>query len=193
MKKHKAVLLFGPPGSGKGTQGKALGMLPGYRHIATGDLFRALDPESDLAKEAKSYSSRGALAPDDLAIRVWEDQVKKWEASGEYVFGREIMILDGIPRNHKQARLMDDNISVSRIIELVIPDDSIIITRLKGRARKEGREDDAREEVIRNRLDVYKKETAETLKFYNPSIIARINGNQSIMGVLADIAKTLNN
>jgi adenylate kinase len=191
MVKHKAVLLFGPPGSGKGTQGKALGILPGFRHIATGDLFRALDHESDLAKEVRSYSSRGALAPDDLAVRIWEDQIRKWQATGEYKTGEEIMVLDGIPRNYNQAKLMEDKISVGKIIELQIPDDDVIIQRLRSRALKEGREDDAKVEVVQNRLNVYKQETAETLKFYNDELIVKINGDQSIIAVLADIARAL--
>lgn len=188
---NKAVLLFGPPGSGKGTQGKALGVLPGYRHIATGDLFRAIDPKSDLAKEVKSYSSRGALAPDDLAIRVWENQTNKWIKEGSYSPGKDIIILDGIPRNYHQALLMKDKINVIKILELYLPNEEVLVQRLKNRAIKEGRDDDAKENVIKHRLKVYHSETESTLKFYDNSIVVRVNADQSVTAVLADIAKSL--
>ncbi len=189
--KHKAILLFGPPGSGKGTQGKALGILPGYRHVATGDLFRALDPQGALAQEVRSYSSRGALAPDDLAVRVWEDNVNHWIAKKQYITGEDVLILDGIPRNLRQAELLHEKIHVLKIVELVISDPEIIVARLKNRACTQGREDDADETIIRNRLQVYQDETAAALKYYPSNLIVQVNGNQSVMTVLSNIAASI--
>ena len=119
--RYKVVLLFGPPGSGKGTQGKCLGQIPGMRHLATGDMFRALDPESELGKRVVRYSSKGELVPDELTIELWRDYVRTQVDEGTYRPASDLLLLDGIPRSLGQARALDDSVDVLRVVHLKVP------------------------------------------------------------------------
>lgn len=189
--KFNAVLLFGGPGSGKGTQGQALAGFPHVRHLAMGDIFRALDKSSDIGKEFLSYSTKGLLVPDALTVRVWHQHVVARVESGDIKPDYHILLLDGIPRTEEQVTLMADYINVLRIIHLVIKDEAVLIERLKGRALKGNRPDDADERVIRERLKVYEESTAPVLGAYDSSLVSEINADQSPFGVLRDIAECL--
>ena len=111
-RRYKTLLLFGPPGVGKGTQGKLLSNIPGLRHLATGDMFRSLDPASELGRKFHDVSSRGELVPDELTIACWQKYVCGLVSGGGYAPSRDILILDGIPRSVTQAEAMDEHIDV---------------------------------------------------------------------------------
>lgn len=189
--KYKAILLFGAPGSGKGTQGKVLGALPGFIHTSTGDLFRSLDKQSEMGQLFMQYSSRGELVPDEFTVKLWIEAMKKLEAAGKLNRKSDILVMDGIPRNVKQAELLSDTIEVVKIIHLNVADMSKMVDRLKKRAIKENRVDDADEAVIRNRMDVYNRSSKPILDFYPQQKIANIEACQSMLAVLADIAKAV--
>ncbi len=189
--KYQSVLLFGPPGVGKGTQGKCLSVIPGFHHLACGDAFRALDRSSALGKEFMKHSTRGELVPDDLTIAMWQDNVRSRLADGRFKPGDEILVLDGIPRNVAQARALDASIDVRRIIHLVCADESEMVQRMKRRAIKEGRPDDADERVIRNRFAVYHKETAPVLAHYPRSLLVNVDAMGAPVRVLQRILDAL--
>jgi adenylate kinase len=186
--KYRSILLFGAPGSGKGTQGKVLGQVLGFVHVSTGDLFRGLDRQSEMGKVFIEYSSRGLLVPDDFTISLWRQSMQQWAAAGRLAPDRDILVMDGIPRNVRQAELLSDAIQVDRIIVLEVTDMDEMVRRLKGRALKEGRRDDADEAVIRNRMEVYERETRPVLDFYPQDRIVRIDALQTPIRVLRDIA-----
>ena len=188
---YNAVLLFGGPGSGKGTQGAALAGFPNIRHLAMGDIFRTLDKEGDVGREFLSYSTKGLLVPDELTVRVWEQHVHERAASGDIRGEYHTLLLDGIPRTSQQVTLMKPHINVMKILHQVIENESVLIERLKGRALKGNRPDDANEHVIRERLQVYQRSTAPVLKAYDASLIANINADQPPLAVLRDIADCL--
>ena len=169
--RFKSVLVFGPPGVGKGTQGKLLGMIPGFRHVATGDIFRSLDPESEMGRQFVHHSSRGELVPDDLTIRVWRQYVDGLIETSIYDPARDLLILDGMPRSVNQAEAIDSAIEVLRIVELRAPDIDEMVERMKRRAIHQGRHDDADETVIRRRFEVYAAETAPVLGFYAAKLV----------------------
>ena len=104
--KYRTILLFGAPGSGKGTQGKALGAIPGFFHCACGDVFRSLKPDSEIGKEFLQYSSRGLLVPDEPTVRLWRNFIGDCTRSGRFHPDQDILVLDGIPRNVRQAELL---------------------------------------------------------------------------------------
>lgn len=189
--KYRAFLMFGPPGSGKGTQGKALGQLPGLVHLAMGDLFRALDRESELGKVFVHYSSQGLLVPDDFTVRLWQDHVQRMVEAGQFNPASDCFLLDGIPRNPEQVRLLEPHVEVRRLIYLECLDYEPLVQRLAKRATTEGRADDADESVIRRRLQEYEAQTAAVLNCYPPEKVARINGLQTPVAVLADIARAV--
>lgn len=182
--RHKSILLFGAPGAGKGTQGKILGTVPGFYHLSTGDMFRNLDRKSELGRVFQELSSRGELVPDDLTIALWRQHVTAKAALNAYRPHADVLLLDGIPRNVAQARLMEQHIEPLCVLHLDASNDDAMVERLRGRALKEQRADDAKEEVIRRRLDVYRKDTQPVLDCYPKSIIARIDA----LGTPAEVA-----
>ena len=189
--RYPAILLFGYPGSGKGTQGVVLGAMPNLLHLAMGDIFRALDKQSDIGQEFLSYSTKGLLVPDELTVRVWKHHVAGLQAEGAYDPAYHMLLMDGIPRTPSQVELLRDVVDVRKIIHLVIENDDALIARLSGRAKKSGRPDDADPEVIRKRIDVYRQETSPVLAAYDSSLICNINADQHALAVLRDIAAVL--
>ncbi len=189
--RYPAVLLFGYPGSGKGTQGVVLGGMPNLIHLAMGDIFRALDKQSDIGREFLSYSTKGLLVPDELTVRVWKRHVDHLHRQGRYDPGYHVLLLDGIPRTPSQVELLKDLIDVRRIVHLVIENEDALIARLSGRAKKSNRPDDADPEVIRKRIAVYEKETTPVLKSYDASLVVNVNADQHPLAVLRDTADVL--
>ncbi len=172
--RYQSVLLFGAPGVGKGTQGKLLGHIPGFFHLATGDIFRSLDKESELGKKFWEYSSQGLLVPDEFTIRAWQGYMDRKIDEQAFRPGTDLLVLDGIPRNVNQAKIVDEHIEVLRIIPLKAPTIDEMVQRMKKRAETEGRIDDADESVIRRRFEVYDEETAPVLGHYDAHRISDV-------------------
>jgi len=184
---YKSLLLFGAPGSGKGTQGKIIGTIPGFYHCACGDVFRAVDVRSEHGKAFLEYSSKGQLVPDDVSIGLWATQIDTMVRSGRYKPEIDFLVLDGIPRNVSQAKLLQEKIDVRRVFHLTCSDKAKIYDRLKRRALKDNRLDDINEQVIERRLRVYEEETKPVLDYYGPKLITHVNADQWPYQVLRDI------
>jgi adenylate kinase len=189
--RYKTILLFGAPGSGKGTQGKILGAIPGFFHTACGDIFRSLDLQSEMGRIAWEYSSRGELVPDEFTVKLWKQYIKGMEMVNQFHPETEILVLDGIPRNPKQAQLLEDTLDVLKVVHLRCTDMNKMVERLRRRALKENRLDDANDKVIQHRLEVYEKETRPVLDFYPPNKIVKVDATMSQIRVLSDIIKIL--
>ncbi len=189
--RYQAILLFGAPGSGKGTQGKILSAIPGFFHTSTGDLFRSLDLQSEIGRIFWDYSSRGELVPDEFTINLWKNYIKGVELTNQFHPETQLVVMDGVPRNVGQARLLQESIDVVKIIYLVCSDMSKMVERLRRRALKENRLDDANDAVIRRRLEVYERDTRPILELYPPATIARVDATMSMIGVLSDIVSIL--
>lgn len=185
--RYQTILLFGAPGAGKGTQGKILGQVPGFYHLSCGEVFRTLDMSTELGKTFMEYSSKGLLVPDDVTVRMWQLNMHARTVLSEYKPNVDVLVLDGIPRNVAQAELLEKHLSVLKIIHLVCPDKEAMIKRLRRRALKENRIDDAKEDVIRKRWEVYERETFPVLKHYPASMIAEVNAQGSPARVLQHI------
>jgi adenylate kinase len=191
--KYKTFLLFGPPGSGKGTQGQVLGKIPGFFHCACGDVFRSLDLNSELGKAFLKHSSKGELVPDELTVRLWQNQIDSNVQTKRFNPDRDFLILDGIPRNVNQAKLMSDRLDIVNLFHLTCPDRKKLYERLKRRALKDNRIDDANEEVIKRRLDVYESESKPVLDYYGPSLKESIDATQTPVQVLDNILQIILN
>ena len=173
--RYPSILLFGPPGVGKGTQGQILGSVPGFFHLATGDMFRSLDKESEIGKEFAEYSSQGLLVPDSLTIRLWQQHVEQLNSRALYDPTTDVLLLDGIPRSEPQAVAMRDHIDPFMVVHLVCENLDEMVRRMKKRATEQGRPDDADESVIRKRFEVYDEQTAPVLACYDESIVTNID------------------
>lgn len=186
-RRFQTILLFGAPGAGKGTQGKILGEIPGFYHLSCGEVFRTLDMSSKIGRTFQEYSSKGKLVPDDVTIAMWHQNMHARTVLSDYKPHVDLLVLDGIPRNVRQAKILKNHLDVLEIIHLVCPDKEEMIKRLRRRALKENRVDDAKEEVIRNRWDVYEKETFPVLEYYPSRIIREVDATGSPARVLEHI------
>jgi adenylate kinase len=157
------LILLGPPGCGKGTQGSLLADKLGIPKVATGDLLRsAVRGSTPLGLEAKQFMDQGLLVPDDVIIGLIEEVLSSPEAAHG-------VIMDGFPRTVAQAEAVDTLLeqkgkSVDRVLGFEVPDEELV-SRLLGRASQEGRSDDA-PEAIKKRLQVFRDETAPLIEYY---------------------------
>ena len=192
MDKIKTILLFGSPGSGKGTQGKMLGILPGFHHLACGNVFRSIDLSSEVGRVFLQYSSKGELVPDDFTVRLWREHIDKLIHTGALNPATSVLVLDGIPRNIHQAKMLDQYIEVVKLICLrAVHNREEMIRRLKSRALKENRLDDANDQTIRHRLDIYDKESRPVLAHYPKEISVDVNALQTPIEVAHDILSAI--
>jgi len=189
--RYRAILLFGAPGAGKGTQGKILGQIPNFVHFSSGDAFRGLRVDSPLGQVFVEYAAKGQLVPDEPTIELWKQSVQGLIANGRLNPEADTLVLDGIPRNPNQARIMTELIDVKAIYNLFCPVLDKLVVRLQRRALKENRLDDANVEVIRQRLETYRRETRAVLDCYPEEIIHQVDSTQEPLLVLLDILKTL--
>jgi adenylate kinase len=184
------IILFGPPGAGKGTQSAKLIEKYNLMHISTGDLFRKhLKEGTPLGKLAKGYMDNGNLVPDQVVIDMVDDKIK---ASGK-IGG---IIFDGFPRTIAQAEALDKlleskNAPIRVLVELVV-DEQELKKRLAERALKENRPDDAKPEVIENRIRVYKGETLAVAEYYkNHNKYASVIGVGLIEEIFANLCREI--
>lgn len=191
IQKYKTILLFGAPGAGKGTQGKILGTIPNFFHCACGDVFRNLTIENELGRIFLEYSSRGQLVPDETTIQLWRQSIKGSQQLGRFNPERDTLVLDGIPRNAKQAEILTEALDVRAVFNLTCPDLSKLVARLQRRALRENRLDDANLEVIRQRLETYERETKPVLDFYGPDLVHLIDSTQPPVSVLQEILRII--
>ena len=158
------IVLFGPPGAGKGTQSEKVLKKYNLVHLSTGDLFRLhLNNETALGLEAKKYMNKGDLVPDEIVIGMVEDKINKSSNVIGFVF-------DGFPRTINQATALDNmlekkNIPIKQMIALKV-DEKELIKRIKNRAKTSGREDDKSIDKINNRIQVYNQETKPVADYY---------------------------
>ncbi|WP_397381097.1 adenylate kinase family protein [Prosthecobacter sp.] len=183
----KAFLILGAPGSGKGTQGKVLGSIPRFHHLACGDVFRSLDTRTAIGQKFVEYSSRGELVPDDVTVELWHANLKQRIDSHQFKPEIDFLVLDGIPRNVEQARFMEPHIEVLKVFHLSCPDRTELARRLRKRALKDNRFDDANETVIQQRFATYEAETKPILDYYAGDRILDIDASQPPAKVLYDI------
>lgn len=183
------IVLFGPPGGGKGTQAIKIKQKYDLVHISTGDVFRALDPNSEMAKLAKSYSDKGNLVPDEVTIKILESEVQKYpNAKG--------VIYDGFPRTIGQAEALDKFLQakgtgITGMVALEVGE-AELKERLKKRALDSGRPDDADPEIIQNRINVYNSQTAPVAEFYKgQNKFAGINGVGTIEEIFNSICSAV--
>lgn len=189
--RYKAALLFGAPGVGKGTQGRILGQVPGFFHLSCGDVFRAIDIGSEEGQQIYKFLSKGDLVPDDLTFRIWRKALEAHIALSSFKPREDLLILDGIPRNLIQAERLDEIIEARRIVHLVCNDEQKMIDRMKRRAIRENRIDDANEQVIRHRFRVYETETTAVLDYYPAELIDRVDALGSPASVLRKLLDVL--
>jgi adenylate kinase len=185
--KCRTILLFGAPGAGKGTQGKILSNIPNFFHCACGDVFRSLSTSTPLGRIFIEYSSRGQLVPDEPTVELWRNFIENCEHTGRFNPSQDTLVLDGLPRNVRQAKMLSDTLDVRAIFYLHCTNFDALVERLQKRALRENRLDDANLQVIRDRLKVYDRETKPLLNFYGKKLVHRVDSTRTPVRVLCDI------
>jgi adenylate kinase len=182
-------IIFGPPGSGKGTQSAKIAEKYNLAHISTGDIFRKnIKEKTELGLKVKSIIDKGDLVPDELLIDILDDAIKGYSGVNGFIF-------DGFPRTIQQAidfeeLLKNENQEVSLVLALDVADEEII-NRLLIRAKEQGRVDDTRE-VIENRLQVYLSQTMPLIEYYkNQNKFESINGIGTIDKIFNSICEVI--
>ena len=184
------LILFGPPGSGKGTQAVKLVEKYNLIHISTGDLFRyEMKNDTPLGMEAKAYMAKGELVPDQVTVGMLKNKMNMHpDARG--------FILDGFPRTIPQANALDELLKekgdeVTALIALQVEDQEIV-KRIKSRGETSGRADDKDEAIIQNRIDVYKEETSPVFAYYNEQgKSSSVEGTGSIEDIFDRLCQTI--
>lgn len=184
------IVLFGPPGAGKGTQSAKLVDTFGLVHLSTGDIFRFnIKNETALGQLAKSYIDKGELVPDEVTINMLKSELSKFPHAKGFIF-------DGFSRTVPQAEALDSllstlNTRISLMLSLDVPEDELT-RRLLERGKISGRTDDTDESIIRNRIRVYNEQTAVAADFYNKqNKYKRINGVGSIDTIYGHLSKEI--
>ena len=212
----RKIVMLGAPGAGKGTQASMIAENFGIPHISTGDIFRAnIKNGTELGKEAKAYMDKGELVPDELTVRLLLDRVAQDDCKDGYV-------LDGFPRTIPQAEVLEKELEktgdkIDKAVNVDVPDENIV-RRMSGRRaclkcgatyhivhippKKEGicdvcgselvLRDDDKEETVKNRLDVYHKQTSPLIDFYSKrNVLETVDGTKDSKEVFEDIKKIL--
>ena len=186
----KNIVIFGAPGSGKGTQSDLIIKKYGLEHISTGDVLRnEIKNETELGKTAKEYIDKGQLIPDELMVSIL---ASVYDSCGKEHQG---VIFDGFPRTIPQAEALKKMLSerghkVAAMIELDVPEDELM-TRLVKRGKESGRSDD-NEETIKKRLDVYHNQTAPLIEWYkNEGIHHHIDGLGELDRIFGDLSAVI--
>ncbi len=186
------LILFGPPGSGKGTQANFIVQRNVLTHISTGDIFRKnISQKTELGKLANDYMKKGQLVPDELTIDLLERELDLFKNKNGFIF-------DGFPRTIPQADAFDTllknkKMSLSFVISLEVSENELV-KRLLNRGIDSGREDDQNEEVVRNRIQVYHQQTSVLKKYYLDNLkdaFVSINGEREIVEISNDISNVL--
>ena len=189
MKKTN-IVLFGPPGAGKGTQSKFLNERYGLHHVSTGDLLQGeIQAETPLGLQAQELMSAGELVPDDLVVGMIRNLLEDNPDAQGFIF-------DGFPRTRAQAEALDETLirigdPISLMLALEVPEEDLV-KRLLGRGATSGRPDDKSEEVVRKRIREYEKKTAPLKEFYHAQgKLRRINGIGSIAEITARLTDAI--
>lgn len=189
------IVLFGPPGAGKGTQAAKIIEKYGLVHLSTGDILRAeLAAQSKLGLEARKYMDKGELVPDSVVIGMIESKLDQNPEAKGFIF-------DGFPRTTAQAKALDELLSrkkttINLMLALEVEKDELV-RRLQGRGKISGRADDQDINIIENRINVYNRETAPVIDYYNNQgkfrAVQGMGSIEEIFGRLCDAIDRMKN
>jgi adenylate kinase len=185
--KYRTYIVLGPPGSGKATVAHSLGTIPRFYHMASTEVFGSLETRTPLGQSFLEHASRGAQVPDDVAVQLWMARIHAEAEAHAFKPDIDALVLDAIPRNVTQARLLDAHVEVEMVFSLEVPDRGVLSARMRDRAVHENRFAEANEATIQNRLNSFQDERDLLLAHYPSELIRRIDATQPAALVLRQV------
>ena len=187
--RYSAILLVGPPGSGKGTLGRALGELPGYLFVSAGALLRDADPDSPMGRKIREMQKAGELVPTDTVIDAWLAFMDARRSAGLDP-ENDTLLLDGLPRSIDQAERIKRHLNIRQVIHLHCADRKLLIERIHG--RDDNRQDDSDQEAIEQRFTTYEEQTAPLLRdWFPPDRIKSVDAALPAINALAQVIEAI--
>ena len=191
-KKFKAVLLFGAPGPARARKVKCSANCRVWCTWRWAMCSVCSTAAASWARSFLQYSTKGELVPDDFTVRLWKEHIDKLIQNGKFNPENDLLVLDGIPRNANQAKILDQYIEVAKLVSLRCDHDvNSIVGRMKARALKQNRPDDANEQIIRRRFEVYDKETKPVLAHYPDRVKVDVDALQMPLEVAHDVISAI--
>lgn len=184
-----AIVLFGPPGSGKGTNGRALGTLPAITHYDIGDRLRHFDDNTELGRTIRPAISKGRLLPDQVIIDFFDEDWGRL-VDGGYPPEQDVLLLDGLPRTAGQTEALSRRMEIIGAIELCVDDRDELVERLGKRRYDDDRDDDDMS-VIETRLERFERERGAVLGRFEPRTVKTIDAGKPPVEVLANVASAM--
>jgi len=184
---HTAVLLFGPPGSGKSTHGRALGELPRLLHYDMGENLRQVDENTELGEKIRAVTAAGDILPDDVVMSVFDEDLEQLGETGDYYPEKDVLLLDGLPRTPGQAEALRARLQLLGVVELAIDDRLGLFERLRERGLENGRIDDVDASVIEERIRRYERESRPVIELFEPRSVETVNASNAPLEVLANV------
>lgn len=177
---------MGPPGSGKGTQAKLLCQARVGFHIASGDIFRSLDPNTDLYEKCSEICSKGGLVDDLTVMELLRKHIQLCRNRGLFSPQKRKICLDGVPRTNEQAQMVKELLDIRFVLLFEVEEDEVLVQRMLARGKKEGRTDDKDREVLLGRIRTYRSSVDSILDILEVPII-RVSSVQPTALVLKDV------
>ncbi len=189
--KYRTLVIFGPPGAGKGTQSALLTKLACLYHLSTGEMMRNMPTHTEELKTFREMVNAGKLIPNEAFMKIFEGYLENLVSNGAFSPKDSWLLLDGVPRSVEQAKGIESYTSVERVISLEMNDEEALFNRLKNRGISEGRADDLSIETLKTRMQKYRDITAPVLEYYSESKVLKINALQKPLEVFSDILNAL--
>ncbi len=188
---YNAIVIVGPPGSGKGTQAKLLGEHEIFYHFSSGDMFRGLNPETDIGSRVRSLIDKGNFVPDKETFELFEETIERYVQEGSFMPESQYLVLDGIPRNINQIHILEQHAQIEDIIYLNTPYITCV-RRILNRGKNQNRADDKSIFKILKRMGIYRTKTYPIVPFYrNEGKLIEVDGSGEIDQVHNQIKKIL--
>jgi adenylate kinase len=186
--RFRTLLLIGPPAAGKSMLGRILGQVPGFFFVSMGDLLRSVPTEA--GRHILQQQKSGSLVPNDSVISLWAEYMHQ-HIGQDFQPACDTLVLDGLPRNVQQAKMLEAHANIERVIHLACNQKDILMGRIRCDRARQARGDDADEVVMQRRFDIYRNQTEPVFQYYAQTPLSTIDATLTPLQVVCQVAEAL--